>query len=258
MAQTTVMNLNNVAVVNNKEEMTMNNTNANEATVVLAFGAEKLEGMKVDELKDACKLCGVKVSGKKSDLIERLVPFCQKELEIKIVSAPVAASVAVETKKQAKIPVNPLDDPEIMGMDDEKYLIAPTPVVAKAWIDMTPEEKLEDAKLPKWDKLVKATATEYVKQSLGVKWALFYKNTKSTTTKAEYLVKTKKLWGATSKVIKSLYGEKNCNENTIQQTLNAMVVRGYLNFQKVQGKNGTNIIFNASTDQMNAMWKLSK
>ena len=111
---------------------------------------------------------------------------------------------------------------------------------------------------PKWDKLVKAVAAEYVKQSLGVKWALFYKNTKATTTKAEYLVKTKKLWGATSKVIKSLYGEKNCNENTIQQTLNTMVVRGYINFQRIQGRNGINVIFNATADQMNAMWKLSK
>lgn len=116
-------------------------------------------------------------------------------------------------------------------------------------------EKYMDAK---WDKLVKAVAAEYVKQSLGVKWALFYKNTKATATKAEYLVKTKKLWGATSKVIKAMYGEKNCNQNTIQQTLNAMVVRGYLNFQKVPGNNGMNVIFNASTDQMNAMWKLSK
>ena len=110
----------------------------------------------------------------------------------------------------------------------------------------------------KWDKLVKATAAEYVKQSLNVKWALFYKNTKATVTNGEYLVKTRKLWGATSKVIKSLYGEKNCNQNTIQQTLNAMVFRGYLNFQKVQGRNGINIIFNATKDQMNAMFKLSK
>lgn len=110
----------------------------------------------------------------------------------------------------------------------------------------------------KWDKLVKAVAAEYVKQSLNVKWALFYKNTKATATNAEYLVKTKKLWGATSKVIKAIYGEKNCNQDTIQQTLNAMVVRGYLNFEKVTGKNGINVIFNASADQMNAMWKLSK
>lgn len=110
----------------------------------------------------------------------------------------------------------------------------------------------------KWDKLVKAVAAEYVKQSLGVKWALFYKNTKATATKAEYLVKTKKLWGATSKVIKAMYGEKNCNQDTIQQTLNAMVVRGYLSFQKVSGNNGMNVIFTASADQMNAMWKLSK
>lgn len=215
-----VMNINNVAAVatNGKEEMTMAQTTL-AAEVVLGFAAEKLETMKVEELKDAARLCGVKVSGKKADLIERLTPFCKKELEVKIVSAPVAA---------------------------------------KAWKDMTPEEKLADAKLSKWDKLIKAVASEYVKQSLGVKWALFYKNTKSTTTKAEYLVKTKKLWGATSKVIKSLYGEKNCNEDTIRQTLNAMVARGYLNFQKVQGRDGINIIFNATKDQMNAMYKLSK
>lgn len=110
----------------------------------------------------------------------------------------------------------------------------------------------------KWDKLVKAVAAEYVKQSLGVKWALFYKNTKATATNAEYLVKTNKLWGATSKVIKAMYGEKHCNQDTIQQTLNAMVVRGYLDFHKVPGKNGMNVIFTASADQMNAMWKLSK
>lgn len=136
------------------------------------------------------------------------------------------------------------------------------PVLATPVVEELVVEKKADIKNqymdPKWDKLVKAAATEYIRQSLGVKWALFYKNTKATTTKAEYLVKTRKLWGATSKVIKSLYGEKNCNENTIRQTLNAMVVRGYLNFQKVQGNNGTNIIFNATKDQMNAMFKLSR
>jgi len=145
----------------------------------------------------------------------------------------------------------------------EKYLDPSKKVEIVEASDTVVEEKKEDTGMSKymdakWDKLVKAVATEYVKQSLGVKWALFYKNTKATATKAEYLVKTKKLWGATSKVIKNLYGEQNCNEGTIQQTLNAMVVRGYLNYQKVQGTNGVNVIFNASADQMNAMWKLSK
>ena len=87
---------------------------------------------------------------------------------------------------------------------------------------------------------------------------MFYKNSKSTTTKSEYLVKSAKLWGATSKVIKAVYGEANCNEDTIRQSLNAMVVRGYLNFQRVHGKNGVNVIFNATKDQMNAMYVLSK
>lgn len=137
------------------------------------------------------------------------------------------------------------------------------PVIEEPVVETVVEEKKEDTGMSKyintkWDKLVKAVAAEYVKQSLGVKWALFYKNTKATTTKADYLVKTNKLWGATSKVIKNLYGEKNCNEDTIQQTLNAMVARGYLNFQKVSGKNGINVVFNATADQMNAMWKLSK
>lgn len=112
---------------------------------------------------------------------------------------------------------------------------------------------------PKWDKLIKTLASEYVKQSLGVKWALFYKNSKPTVTKSEYLVKSSKLWGATSKVIKTLYGETNCNEDHIQQALNAMVVRGYLNYQKVNGRDGSiNVVFNATTDQMNAMYKLAK
>lgn len=144
-------------------------------------------------------------------------------------------------------------------------VVAPVAEVAPVVEESVVEEKTEEVSDmkkkyldPKWDKLVKAVAAEYVAQSLGKKWTLFYKNTKATATKAEYLVKTKKLWGATSKVIKTLYGENKCNEDTIQQTLNAMVCRGYLNFQKVNGKNGVNVIFNASADQMNAMWKLSK
>ena len=120
-------------------------------------------------------------------------------------------------------------------------------------------EMKNDYSETKWDKLVKAVAAEYVAQSLNVKWALFYKNTKSTTTKDDYLVKTKKLWGATSKVIKKMYGEKNCNVNNIQQTLEAMIARGYLNYRKVTGLNNqVNIVYSASTNQMNAMYKLSK
>ena len=127
-------------------------------------------------------------------------------------------------------------------------------------VEVKEETSMKDKYLDsKWDKLVRALASEYVKQSLGVKWALFYKNSKSTVTTSEYLVKTRKLWGATSKVIKTLYGEKNCSEDTIKQSLTAMVARGYLNFKKVQGRDGSiNVIFNATTDQMNAMWKLSK
>ena len=120
-------------------------------------------------------------------------------------------------------------------------------------------EMKNDYSETKWDKLVKAVAAEYVAQSLNVKWALFYKNTKSTTTKDDYLVKTKKLWGATSKVIKKMYGEKNCNVNNMQQALEAMIARGYLNYRKVTVLNNqVNIVYSASTNQMNAMYKLSK
>lgn len=188
----------------------------------------------VKELRVVAKNLGVKGYSKmkKDDLIAAIQFFTD-----------VLRSMNNEERKESEAVVAPvIEEPVVETVVEEKK-------------EVSMKEKYMDAK---WDKLVKAVAAEYVKQSLGVKWALFYKNTKATATKAEYLVKTKKLWGATSKVIKSLYGEKNCNEDTIQQTLNAMVVRGYLNFQKVQGKNGTNVIFNASADQMNAMWKLSK
>jgi hypothetical protein len=199
-----------------------NNTQVN--AVVVAMSKEEITMMTKNELRVALEAVGVEMNSttfkrtKKAELVAMLEKYLDPSKKVEIVEA---SDTVVEEKKEAS--------------------------------DM--KKKYMDAK---WDKLVKAVAAEYVKQSLGVKWALFYKNTKATATKAEYLVKTKKLWGATSKVIKNLYGEKNCNENTIQQTLNAMVVRGYLNFQKVQGNNGVNVIFNATADQMNAMWKLSK
>jgi hypothetical protein len=217
-----------VEIVSRAEGETMrtatnNNTQVNNA-VVIAMTKEEITMMTKNELRVALEAVGVEMNSttfkrtKKAELVAMLEKYLDPSKKVEIVEA---SDTVVEEKKEAS--------------------------------DM--KKKYMDAK---WDKLVKAVAAEYVKQSLGVKWALFYKNTKATATKAEYLVKTKKLWGATSKVIKNLYGEKNCNENTIQQTLNAMVVRGYLNFQKVQGNNGVNVIFNATADQMNAMWKLSK
>lgn len=142
---------------------------------------------------------------------------------------------------------------DLISMLTEATSVVEEPVVEKE------ETNAKDKYLSnKWDKLVKELATEYVKQSLNRSWALFYKNMRASTTKADYLVKSSRLWGVTSKVIKDVYGESNCNEDHIQQALNAMVVRGYLNYQKVQGRNGVNVVFNATKDQMNAMYKLSK
>ena len=238
MANNMVMDLANVTVANNnnvvaKEEKVMAN-NSVVAEVVLGFSAEKLETMKVEELKDAARLCGVKLSGKKADLIERLVPFCKKELEVKIISAPVVA-----------------------------------------WKDMTPAEKLEDAKLPKWNNISMILAAEFTMQSqyrkyanaaagkdMGEIWRLFYKNTKGKVVKDDYLVKTKRLFAATSRVIevfgKDKIKKEDITSDLIQQALNAMFVRGFINFKKVNGnKNDENITFSASKDQMNAMFKFA-
>lgn len=205
-------------------QTTNNNVTVN--TTVIAMTKEEVEMKTKDQIREMLETVGVEMSNtqfkktKKAELVSLLEKHLDSSKKVEIVETPVVEEKVTEKKEASDM--------------KEKYLDA------------------------KWDKLVKAVATEYVKQSLGVKWALFYKNTKATATKAEYLVKTKKLWGATSKVIKNLYGEQNCNEGTIQQTLNAMVVRGYLNYQKVQGNTGVNVIFNATADQMNAMWKLSK
>jgi uncharacterized protein (DUF2164 family) len=257
-----------VEIVSRAEGETMrtatnNNTQVNNA-VVIAMTKEEITMMTKNELRVALEAVGVEMNSttfkrtKKAELVSLLEKYLDPSKKVDI--------VVDEIPESAKYPINPLDDPEVQDMDvsDEALLpaIETAPVVEEKVTEKTEKKEVSDMKQKyldaKWDKLVKAVATEYVKQCLGVKWALFYKNTKATATKAEYLVKTKKLWGATSKVIKNLYGEQNCNEGTIQQTLNAMVVRGYLNYQKVQGNNGVNIIFNATADQMNAMWKLSK
>ena len=207
----------------------MTQLNLNDVTVAAVnnVAAVRLDEKTVKGLKKIAKEVGVKGYSKmnKTDLIAAIQFFTDEERkEVEAVVAPVIEESVVET----------VEEKEEKKVMKEKYMDA------------------------KWDKLVKALAYEYVKQSLNRKWALFYKNTKSTTTKSEYLVKSSKLWGCTAKVIKTLYGEANCNENTIHQTLNAMVVRGYINFQRVQGSNGVNVVFNATADQMNAMYKLSK
>jgi hypothetical protein len=249
-----------VEIASRAEGVIMAQNTMNNNTIVIAMNKEEITMMTKSELRVALEAVGVEMSNtvfkrtKKAELVAMLEKYLDPSKKVDI--------VVDEIPESAKYPINPLDDPEVQDMDvsDEALLpaIETAPVVeekVEEKKEVSMKEKYMDAK---WDKLVKAVATEYVKQSLGVKWALFYKSTKDTATKAEYLVKSNRLWGATSKVIKNLYGEKNCNEDTIQQTLNAMVVRGYLNFQKVQGKNGTNVIFNATADQMNAMWKLSK
>ena len=269
MAQTTVMNLNNVAVVaaNNNTQATVN--------VV----AKEAMNMTKADLRKALEEKGITMSNAEFKATKKA------ELEARL-----AAAVAVETKKQAKMPVNPLDDPAVMGMDDEKYLIAPTvttPVALvakvtatpkaatkKAYKDMTIAEKKEDALLAKWDVLVGKLAAEYCMQSLkkeyaeeaagksmGETWRLFYKNTKGKVSKDEYLVKTKKLFAATARTIAYVYkiDKKTISDDMIKQAINTMCIRGHINFTVVKGeKNENNITFSASKDQMNAMFALAK
>lgn len=270
MAQTTVMNLNNVAVVaanntvNSKEETIMTANNNTQATVNVV--AKEAMNMTKADLRKALEEKGITMSNVEFKATKKA------ELEARL-----AAAVAVETKKQAKMPVNPLDDPAVMGMDDEKYLIAPTPsktATKKAYKDMTTAEKKEDALLAKWDVLVGKLAAEYCMQSLkkeyaekaagksmGETWRLFYKNTKGKVSKDEYLVKTKKLFAATARTIAYVYkiDKKTISDDMIKQAINTMCIRGHINFTVVKGeKNENNITFSASKDQMNAMFTLAK
>lgn len=220
------------------------NVTANVAPVNATVSVEKKEEIKMtrEMIREALRKNGIEMSNKefkatkKDQLMDMLLDVEQsnhvsEEKEEQTMVTDEKVVVTVEAKTQEK----------------------------KSYKDMTVEEKKADALLGKWDKLVKAVAKEYVDQSIGKSWALFYKNTKSTTIKADYLVKTKKIWGATSKVIKNLYGEDKCDANSIQQTLNVMVIRGHINYSVVPGKDGAkNIVFSASKDQMNAMYKLSK
>jgi hypothetical protein len=205
------------------QNTTMNNVAAN--NMVIAMNKEEVEMKTKDQIRVMLETVGVVMSNtqfkktKKAELVAMLEQYLDPSKKVEIV--------------EVKDSVEEVNEKKEISMK-EKYLDA------------------------KWDKLVNAVVAEYVKQSVGVKWALFYRNTKSTVTTSKYLVKTNKLWGATSKVIKDLYGEKNCNEDNIKQTLNALVIRGYLHFQKVEGKNGTNVIFSASTSFADILEKASK
>jgi hypothetical protein len=206
------------------QNTTMNNVAANN-NMVIAMNKEEVEMKTKDQIRVMLETVGVVMSNtqfkktKKAELVAMLEQYLDPSKKVEIV--------------EVKDSVEEVNEKKEISMK-EKYLDA------------------------KWDKLVNAVVAEYVKQSVGVKWALFYRNTKSTVTTSKYLVKTNKLWGATSKVIKDLYGEKNCNEDNIKQTLNALVIRGYLHFQKVEGKNGTNVIFSASTSFADILEKASK
>lgn len=195
------------------QNTTMNNVAANN-NMIIAMSKEEVEMKTKDEIRTMLEVVGVEMSNtqfkktKKAELVAMLEKYLDPSKKVEIVEVKDSVEEANEKK------------------------------------EVSMKEKYMDAK---WDKLVNAVVAEYIKQSVGVKWALFYRNTKSTVTTSKYLVKSNKLWGATSKVIKDLYGEKNCNAENIKQTLNALVIRGYLHFQKVEGKNGTNVIFSAST-----------
>ena len=206
------------------QNTTMNNVAANN-NMVIAMNKEEVEMKTKDQIRVILETVGVEMSNtqfkktKKAELVAMLEQYLDPSKKVEIVEVKDSVEEANENK------------------------------------EVSMKEKYMDAK---WDKLVNAVVAEYVKQSVGVKWALFYRNTKSTVTTSKYLVKTNKLWGATSKVIKSLYGEKNCNEDNIKQTLNALVIRGFLHFQKVEGKNGTNVIFSASTSLADILEKANK
>lgn len=205
---------------------TTTNNNATVNTTVIAMTKEEVTMKTKDQIREMLETVGVEMSNtqfkktKKAELVAMLEKYLDPSKKVEIVEAPVVEEKVTEKK-------------EVSDMK-QKYLDA------------------------KWDKLVNAVVAEYVKQSVGVKWALFYRNTKSTVTTSKYLVKNNKLWGATSKVIKSLYGEQNCNAENIKQTLNALVIRGYLHFQKVEGNNGTNVIFSASASLADILEKASK
>lgn len=213
---------------------TMNNATINTSVNVENKEDNTMMNMKKKELVAMAKKVGVKGYSKmnKTDLVAAIKFFTDEERkETEAVVAPVVeGSVAV-----AEEPVVEEKKTEEVSDMKQKYMDT------------------------KWDRLVNAVVAEYIKQSVNVKWALFYRNTKSTITKSKYLVKSSKLWGATSKVIKSLYGDKNCNEKNIKQTLNALVIRGYLTFKEVEGNNGnTNIIFSSSTTLADLLDKAAK
>jgi hypothetical protein len=207
------------------QNTTMNNVAANN-NMVIAMNKEEVEMKTKDQIRVMLETVGVVMSNtqfkktKKAELVAMLEQYLDPSKKVEIVEVKDSVEEVNEKK-------------EVSDMQ-KKYMDA------------------------KWDKLVNAVVAEYVKQSVGVKWALFYRNTKSTVTTSKYLVKSNKLWGATSKVIKSLYGDENCNAENIKQTLNALVIRGYLHFQKVEGNNGTNIIFSASASLADLLEKASK
>lgn len=178
--------------------------------------------------------------------------------------AMVAEAKVVLTEDVTKLTVKQLKEvAKVMGIkiprgSKKADIVALIDSVEKAPEETEIDKKKTDAKLEKWDKLVKAVATEYVNQSLNKSWALFYKSTKVAAHKDEYMVKTSKLFGATGKAIETLYGKKYNNLSNIKNLLNVMVIRGYLNFEvKAGNKNKRNVVFYATKEQMNKMLKIS-